>query len=88
MGKIGIVHRILAVSAYVGHIKSQAGNLGLENTFQLEPAMVRANGPEKFRQWEDDFRDVYAYLTSIESPKYPYSIDAALAKTGQAKLRR
>lgn len=46
-------------------------------------AMVRANGPQKFREWEDDFRDVYAYLTSLESPKYPYPIDAALAKNGE-----
>jgi mono/diheme cytochrome c family protein len=46
-------------------------------------AMVRANGPEKFRQWEDDFRDVYAYLMSVESPKYPYPIDEKLAKEGE-----
>jgi mono/diheme cytochrome c family protein len=47
-------------------------------------AMVRANGPEKFREWEDSFRDVYAYLSSVESPKYPYKIDQRLAETGQA----
>ena len=51
-------------------------------------AMVRANGPEKFRQWEDDFRDVYAYLMSVESPKYPYPIDEKLAKAGELLFNR
>jgi mono/diheme cytochrome c family protein len=46
-------------------------------------AMVRANGAEKFREWEDNFRDVYAYLSSLESPKYPYEINHKLANTGR-----
>jgi len=50
--------------------------------------MVRANGPEKFREWENDFRDVYEYISSIESPKYPYPIDRTLAQTGQALFNK
>lgn len=46
-------------------------------------AMVRSNGPEKFRQWEAEFRDIFAYITSIEPPKYPYPIDRELAERGR-----
>lgn len=47
-------------------------------------AMVRANGAEKFREWEASFRDVYTYLESVPSPKYPFAIDHGLAQTGAA----
>ncbi|WP_437192169.1 hypothetical protein [Planctomicrobium sp. SH527] len=45
--------------------------------------LIRSNGPEKFREWEDDFKEVYAYLESIEAPRYPFPIDADLAKRGE-----
>lgn len=51
-------------------------------------AMVRANGPERFRQWEENFRDVEAYLSSIEPPKYPFAIDLKLAKAGESVFNR
>jgi mono/diheme cytochrome c family protein len=38
---------------------------------------------EKIRSWEGDFRDILAYLKSIEKPKYPLPIDAKLATDGQ-----
>ncbi|MFN0124367.1 MAG: hypothetical protein ACKV2V_28030 [Blastocatellia bacterium] len=38
---------------------------------------------EKIRSWENDFRDVLAYLRTIEAPKYPYPIDRKLAGAGQ-----
>ncbi len=50
--------------------------------------LVKENGPEKFDEWEDDFRDVYAYLESLESPKYPFEIDQALAKRGEVAFNR
>ena len=50
--------------------------------------LVRSNGPEKFRQWETEFRDVFAYLSSIEPPKYPYSIDRELATAGKMAFNR
>jgi mono/diheme cytochrome c family protein len=52
--------------------------------FQLVPS----NGPEKFRQWEEEFRDIYAYLSSLEAPKYPFAIDAPLAERGRVAYRR
>ncbi|MCA9199722.1 MAG: c-type cytochrome [Planctomycetales bacterium] len=44
--------------------------------------LVEQNGPEKFRQWESDYQDVFEYISSIKPPKYPFEIDAALAQKG------
>jgi mono/diheme cytochrome c family protein len=38
---------------------------------------------EKIRSWEPDFKDVLAYLKSIEAPKYPLPIDRKLAGEGR-----
>lgn len=43
----------------------------------------KENGPEKFREWEDDFRHVEAYIESLEPPTYPFAIDHALAEVGR-----
>jgi mono/diheme cytochrome c family protein len=50
--------------------------------------LVRSNGPERFKQWESDFRDVYAYLSSLRPPKYPYAIDRVAAKRGAAAFNK
>jgi mono/diheme cytochrome c family protein len=50
--------------------------------------LVRENGPERFRQWEPEFREVYDYLISIEAPKYPYPIDRELAAVGERAYSR
>ncbi len=42
----------------------------------------RENGPEKFHEWESDFKDVFAWLDSLTPPKYPFDVDAALAAKG------
>lgn len=44
--------------------------------------LVEQNGPKQFHEWESDFRDVYAYLESLEPPKYPHAIDRPLAARG------
>ena len=46
--------------------------------------MVRENGPEQFDEWESDFKDVYAYLMSLEPPKYPFPINRPLADQGKS----
>jgi mono/diheme cytochrome c family protein len=48
--------------------------------FMLSPE----NGPEAFAAREDDFREVYKWLESLEAPKYPFAIDGALAAKGEA----
>ena len=62
---------------------AEKGHRGL-----MQFMLVRTNGPEKFRGWEEEFRDVFAYLSSVEPPKYPYPIDEKLAARGQAAFNR
>lgn len=50
--------------------------------------LVPQNGPAKFREWEEDFRDVFAYIESIQPPKYPYAIDEPLAERGRIAFNR
>lgn len=50
--------------------------------------LVKENGPTQFRTWEPEFEDVYAYITSIEAPKYPFKIDATLAERGRLAFER
>ena len=49
----------------------------------MQFTLVKENGPSQFHERETDFRDIYAYLESLEAPKYPYTIDAQLAKQGE-----
>lgn len=49
----------------------------------MQFTMVPQNGPEKFRQREDDFRHIYAYLDSLRPPEYPFEIDQPLARQGK-----
>ncbi len=62
---------------------AEKGHRGL-----MQFMLVKANGPEKFRHWEAEFRDVFAYLSSIEPPKYPYPIDEPLAERGRLSFNR
>jgi mono/diheme cytochrome c family protein len=50
--------------------------------------LVPANGPEKFRQWEDDFRAIEAWIESLQPPKYPFAVDRALADEGHKVFNR
>lgn len=49
----------------------------------MQFVLHRANDGKTVRGWEDDFRDIYAYLESIEPPKYPHTIDRPLAERGR-----
>src|SRR5436190_1782038 len=62
---------------------AEKGHRGL-----MQFMLVPQNGPEKFREWEQDFRDVFAYISSIEPPKYPYPIDSQLAERGRITFNR
>ena len=54
----------------------------------MQFTLIRSNGPEKFREWEADYQDIYAYLESLTPPEYPYEIDQALAAQGEAAFNR
>lgn len=45
--------------------------------------LIPRNGPDKFAEWESDYRDIEAWILSLEAPKYPFAIDANLADTGK-----
>jgi hypothetical protein len=47
--------------------------------FMLTPL----NGPSDFHREEQTFRDIQAYLLSLQPPKYPLPIDQALADKGE-----
>jgi hypothetical protein len=49
-------------------------------SFMLHPF----NSADTFKQEEATFRDIQAYLLSLEAPKYPFPIDQALARKGEA----
>jgi mono/diheme cytochrome c family protein len=44
--------------------------------------LVKENGPEKFREWEDEFREIEQWIASLEPPRWPGAIDQGLAATG------
>ncbi|MBL8828910.1 MAG: cytochrome c, partial [Planctomycetaceae bacterium] len=49
----------------------------------LQFLLIPKNGPDKFREWEDDYRAVSAWIESLTPPKYPGQIDAPLANRGR-----
>jgi mono/diheme cytochrome c family protein len=62
---------------------AEKGHRGL-----MQFMLVRQNGPEKFKAWEDDFRDVFDFISSVKPPKYPLPIDAALAARGRLVFQK
>ena len=49
----------------------------------MQFTLVKENGPSQFHEREADFRDIYAYLQSLEAPGYPFAVDIPLAKQGE-----
>jgi cytochrome c553 len=45
--------------------------------------LIPRNGPEQFRAWEENYRDVAAWIESLEPPPYPWAIDRQLAARGE-----
>jgi len=46
--------------------------------------LVKENGPEKFHQWEDDFRAIESWIASLEPPKWTGPLDRRRADFGAA----
>jgi len=46
--------------------------------------LVKENGPERFREWEEEFRDIEAWLASLEPPAWEGPVDATLAERGRS----
>ncbi|MCA8988003.1 MAG: c-type cytochrome, partial [Planctomycetaceae bacterium] len=45
--------------------------------------LIRENGRDQLDEWEQDYRDISAYLETIRPPQYPYPIDHELAEQGR-----
>ena len=58
---------------------AEKGHRGL-----MQFMLVRENGPEQFKQWENDFRQVYAFLSELRPPQYPLAIDQEKSLRGKA----
>jgi mono/diheme cytochrome c family protein len=50
--------------------------------------LIPRNGPDRFAEWEQDYRDIEAWITSLEAPKYPFAIDRELANVGKAVFEK
>lgn len=46
--------------------------------------LLPANDRETLISWEDGFRDIQAWIESLQPPKYPFEIDAKLSEQGRA----
>lgn len=57
---------------------AERGHRGL-----MQFTLVPENGPGFYRDHENDFKDIYAYLMSLRPPKYPGVIDYELARSGK-----
>jgi len=64
-------------SIYIDGFASK-GHRGL-----MQFMLIPENGPDFFRTHEDQFRDVYAYLSSLRPPKYIGPMDHGLAEQGR-----
>jgi len=57
---------------------AEKGHRGL-----MQFTLVPENGPAFYRDHENDFRDVFAYMSSLRPPKYEGAIDETLAENGR-----
>ena len=49
----------------------------------IQFVLLPRNDEKILAGWENDFRDILAWIESLEAPKYPWTIDTALADTGR-----
>lgn len=50
--------------------------------------MLPTNSGATMRGWENDYRDILAWIESLEPPKYPHAIDRPLAERGNALFEK
>ncbi len=68
---------------YKSHLYAD-GFAGKGHRALMQFMMVPENGPEVFHRSEADFREISAWIESLEAPKFPFAVDAELATRGQA----
>lgn len=61
---------------------AEKGHRGL-----MQFTLVPENGPEFYRRYEENFRDVLSYITSLRPPEYTGAVDQTLAESGRQLFR-
>jgi hypothetical protein len=54
----------------------------------MQFALIPTNDAESFKQREEGFRDILAWIDSLEAPKYPWPVDEKLAFEGRVAFER
>lgn len=54
----------------------------------MQFALVPTNDADSFKQREDAFRDILAWIESLQPPRYPWAIDSPLAEQGRVAFNR
>jgi RoxA-like, cytochrome c-like len=54
----------------------------------MQFALVPTNDAESFKKWEAGFRDILAWIESLEAPRYPWPVDEKLAAEGKLAFER
>ena len=54
----------------------------------MQFALYPENDAATIKGWESDFRDILAWIESLEPPEYPYPVDRMLAAQGEAIFNR
>ncbi len=49
--------------------------------------LIPKNQPDDLTRWEDDFRQILAWMETTEPPKYPGTVNADLARQGETAFR-
>lgn len=50
--------------------------------------LLPVNDEKTIKAWEPEFRDILAWIESVEAPKWPFAIDRDLAKEGEAVFNK
>jgi mono/diheme cytochrome c family protein len=54
----------------------------------IQFVLLPRNDEKVLASWENDFRDILAWIESLEAPKYPWEIDTKLADSGREVFNR
>lgn len=59
------------------------GGIGKSHRALMQFLLLPKNGPDKFREWEQDYVDILAWIESLEAPEYPFAVNQDLAARGE-----
>lgn len=54
----------------------------------IQFVLIPRNDEKVLAGWENDFRDILAWIESLQAPKYPWEIDQKLAESGREVFNR